>query len=288
MSSDSEIRTVELSAGHLAYQDTGGDGPVLLLLHGVMMDATVWDPVLPLLPPGLRVVRPTLPLGSHRLPLRRPEMATHHGVAELVGEFMEALDLDDVALVLNDWGGAQLLLAERPARVTRAALVACEAFDNFPPGMPGKMIAASAAIPGAMLLTAHLQRFDWFRRAPGGWGSMFKHPVPSSVMDGWFEPVRLNAAIRRDLRTFAGSTPTRTQRRWLAEAMRELDIPVLVVWASEDRLMPREHGERLAELLPQGRLVEIDDSYTVVPQDQPAALARALSELLERDANSAR
>ncbi|GAB2606363.1 alpha/beta fold hydrolase [Pseudactinotalea suaedae] len=277
------MRTVDLPAGPLAYEDSDGDGPVLLLLHGVMMDATVWDRVLPLLPSDVRCVRPVLPLGSHRIPLRRAEMATHHGAARMVGDLMEVLDLRDVTLVLNDWGGAQLLLAERPERVTRAALVACEAFENFPPGVPGRMIAASAAIPGAMLLTAHLQRFQWFQRAPGAWGWMLKHPVPRAVMDRWFEPARVYPAVRRDLRTFAASTPSRTELNALTERLRHVDIPVLVAWAIEDRLMPREHGAALAELLPQGYLVEIADSYTVVPLDQPALLAGALIGLLERE-----
>ena len=35
-----------------------------------------------------------------------------------------------------------------------------------------------------------------------------------------------------------------------------------------------EHGSRLAGLLPQGRLAEVDDSYTLIPLDQPARLAR--------------
>ena len=37
--------------------------------------------------------------------------------------------------------------------------------------------------------------------------------------------------------------------------------------------MPPDHGRRLAELLPQGRLVEISDSYTLLPLDQPAIRA---------------
>ena len=40
--------------------------------------------------------------------------------------------------------------------------------------------------------------------------------------------------------------------------------------------MPPEHGRRLAELLPQGRLVEVDDSYTLIPLDQPARLAQII------------
>jgi pimeloyl-ACP methyl ester carboxylesterase len=44
--------------------------------------------------------------------------------------------------------------------------------------------------------------------------------------------------------------------------------------------MPAEHGRRLAELLPHGRLVEIPDSYTLVPLDQPVALAQAIREFV--------
>jgi pimeloyl-ACP methyl ester carboxylesterase len=54
--------------------------------------------------------------------------------------------------------------------------------------------------------------------------------------------------------------------------------PVLVVWADGDKVMPAEHGRRLADLVPDGQLVLVDDSYTLVPLDQPARLARAIRE----------
>ncbi len=44
--------------------------------------------------------------------------------------------------------------------------------------------------------------------------------------------------------------------------------------------MPLEHGRRLAEVFPNSRLVEIADSYTLIPEDQPAALTAHLRELL--------
>jgi pimeloyl-ACP methyl ester carboxylesterase len=61
-----------------------------------------------------------------------------------------------------------------------------------------------------------------------------------------------------------------------AECLPTYDHPALVVWASEDRVMPPDHGRRLADLLPHARLVEIADSYTLIPLDQPAALAEAI------------
>ena len=56
--------------------------------------------------------------------------------------------------------------------------------------------------------------------------------------------------------------------------------PALVVWAPEDRVNPREHGRRFAELLLHGRLIEIADSYTLMPLDQPGELARAIRQFI--------
>lgn len=44
--------------------------------------------------------------------------------------------------------------------------------------------------------------------------------------------------------------------------------------------MPPEHGRRLAELLPRGRLVEVDDGYTLLPLDRPAELARLIGDFV--------
>jgi pimeloyl-ACP methyl ester carboxylesterase len=71
-----------------------------------------------------------------------------------------------------------------------------------------------------------------------------------------------------------------------AECFPGFDRPALVVWASEDRVMPPEHGRRLAEVLPQGRLVEVDDSYTLIPLDQPAKLAQVIREFTRASART--
>jgi len=98
-------------------------------------------------------------------------------------------------------------------------------------------------------------------------------------MDEWFRPAQQNRGVRRDLRIFAMSTPGAAELSALVDRLPSFDRPVLVVWATEDRLMPREHGPRLASLFPQGRLVEVDDSYTLVPVDRPEVLAQELVQL---------
>ena len=59
-------RQIELSAGTIDYEDTGGDGPTIVLLHGLMMDASLWEDVIADLSADHRCVAPTLPLGAHR------------------------------------------------------------------------------------------------------------------------------------------------------------------------------------------------------------------------------
>ncbi|HET6500585.1 MAG TPA: alpha/beta hydrolase [Amycolatopsis sp.] len=270
---------IDLSAGPLDYQDTGGDGPVLVFTHGVPMNETQWRKVVPLLS-GYRRVLPTLPLGAHRHPMKPDADLSQRGVARLLGEFIERLDLHDVTLVLNDWGGGQFLLSEAGAdRIGRLVLVACEAFDNFPPG-PARALGVLARIPGGIWLLMQALRIKAVRHGRRAYGGMSVRGIPDDVLTGWFAPAWRSRAVRRDFAKFAGSAPGRETLLAWSDRLRAFDRPVLVVWATEDRLMPREHGPRLATLYPRARLVEISDSATLVPEDQPERLAEVLTAFL--------
>jgi pimeloyl-ACP methyl ester carboxylesterase len=286
VSSDRQPTTIDLSEGPIDYVDTGGDGPTVVLLHGVLMNYTVWRDVIAELTPAFRCIAPTLPLGSHRQPMRAGADLSIDGIALLVAEFLERLDLQDVTLIMNDWGGPQLLVYHnRTERIGRLVLVACEAFDNFPPGVPGRRLAKLAATPGGFGLQSLLMRSAAVRRSVAA--ALVKHPVPDEMLRDWFEPFIRDREVRQDLRSYCLSVPLDSGRNWSAVLAR-FDKPALVVWAPEDQMMPPEHGRRLADLLPDGRLVEIPDSYTVIPLDQPRRLAGALSAFLRSTADRPR
>src|SRR3954447_15888847 len=120
---------IELSTGTIEHRDTG-EGPPLVLLHGLLMDASLWDDVIADLARDHRCIAPTLPLGAHRRPVAEGADLSLTGVGRIVEELLERLDLRDVSLVGNDTGGAivQLLAAagELP-RVGSIALVSCDA-----------------------------------------------------------------------------------------------------------------------------------------------------------------
>jgi pimeloyl-ACP methyl ester carboxylesterase len=278
------MREVELSSGTIDYEDTGGSGPVVVLVHGLIMDGSLWRHVIDELRADFRCVAPTLPLGAHRQPMRADADLSMRGVASVLGELLERLELREVTLAMNDWGGPQLLVGGAwDERIARLALCSCEAFDNVPPQGAARALPYIARVPGGIAAALLPFRFDRLRRLPMTYGPLSKRPVPREVMDRWFGPALAHKEIRRDLRKYVCSAAQgRRELLAAADALRAFDRPALVAWASEDRLMPREHGPRLAELLPQGTLVEISDSYTLIPEDQPKVLAAHLRELLAR------
>jgi pimeloyl-ACP methyl ester carboxylesterase len=270
---------IELSAGTISYEDSGGEGPVVVLCHGLLMTASLWDEVVQELGPGFRCVRPTLALGAHRRPMRADADLSLLGQVRLLTEFLERLQLKEVTLVFNDWCGAQLLVAEGwDTRVGRLVLASCETDDNYPPRLPGRVAALAARLPGGLTAALKPLRFKALRRLPMTFGLLSKRPIPDELVDQWLEPALTNAAIRRDLRKYAGDT--RQGRRRLASANARLAgfaKPVLVVWAAEDKVMPLAAGRRLAAAFPDSRFVQIPDSRTLIPVDQPRALASAIA-----------
>ncbi|HYU02776.1 MAG TPA: alpha/beta fold hydrolase [Jatrophihabitantaceae bacterium] len=168
------MRRIELSAGTIEYEDTGGDGPTIVLLHGLMMDASLWDGTIADLAADHRCVAPTLPLGAHRHAMRADADLSLPGIARLVAEFLDRLDLHDVTLVGNDTGGAlvQLAMRDGAARVGRVVLASCDAFDNFPPGLTGKTLVLTGKLSpqmfGLFMQQMRLRRSGGSRSRSGG------------------------------------------------------------------------------------------------------------------------
>lgn len=274
------MRRVAVSAGEIEYDEVGA-GPPVVLLHGVLMDHTVWDRVLPLLPDGFRYVRPVLPLGAHRLAMNPGADLSLDGQVRIVAEFLAALGLADVTLVHSDWGGALFLTArELDERVARQVILPCEAFDNFPPGLPGKMIKIALRIPGGLRLAARQLRIGWLRRSPLLFGQMARRPVPDELVRRWTEPLLRDAGVRRDLVAYCRTRFDAAALIRDTEALGRFAGPVLVLWSPDNRVMPPAHGRRLAALIPGAQYADIPGAYVLSMLDEPETVARRLTEFL--------
>jgi pimeloyl-ACP methyl ester carboxylesterase len=273
------MQEIELSAGTIEYEDTGGSGPIVVLLHGLVMDGSVWRHVVRELRADHRCVVPTMPFGGHRRPMRADADLSLRSLARLEAEFLEALDLRDVTLVGNDLGLFQVTAGEYPERIARLVITSCEAFENIPPGLPGHTLAFAAKLPGGLNALAQPMRLRALRRLPLALGWMAKRPIPHEITDAWLRPLLTQRKIRRDLLKYLHNY-SKGDLLAAAERLRSFERPALVIWAAEDRVMPPAHGRRLAALLPHARLVEITDSYTLIPEDQPGELVRAIRQFV--------
>ncbi len=112
-----------------------------------------------------------------------------------------------------------------------------------------------------------------FRRLPFGYAAMSRRGIPDDLLHDWFGPARRDKDVRRDFAKFATGAPDRATLLSWFERMRRFDRPVLVVWAAQDTMMPAAHGPRLAALYPNSRLEVVEDSATLIPEDQPERLA---------------
>jgi pimeloyl-ACP methyl ester carboxylesterase len=271
-------KTVRLAQGTIAYRERGEGLPVVFV-HGLLVNADLWRHEVPgLAEAGFRCLAPDWPLGGHLLPMDADADLTPPGVAALIEEFLEALDLTDVTLVGNDTGGAliQVLMARRPERVGRVVLVSCDTQEVFFPA-PFKQTAKLAYVPGALWLVAQSLRLRFLYRLPTVFGLITKRPIPAEIADSYLLPMRRSAEIRRDLTKFLKGVDC----RYTLEAFATFggyDRPVLLVWAKEERLFPVALAERHRERLPDARLELVEDSYTFIPEDRPGVVGALVGE----------
>jgi pimeloyl-ACP methyl ester carboxylesterase len=281
---------VTLAQGPIHYRDTGSRSPIVFA-HGLLVDGRLWRKVTPLLDDRFRCIVPDLPLGSHRQPMNPDADLSPPGVARILADFMAALDLEDVTLVGNDTGGAicQLVATRHPERLGRLVLTPCDAYENFLPPF-FRPLQYAAKVPG--LLTAVMQstRIGAVQRSPLGFGLLISpDAIDPEVLDSWVRPYLGNAGVRRDTIKFLKSISNRYTLE-AAERLRDFDRPTLIAWAPEDRFFKFRYAERLADAIPDARLVRIENSRTFVSEDQPERLAEEIAsfigETAERSAAS--
>ena len=167
--SEHEKREIDLTAGRIRYREAG-EGPAIVFVHGFLVDGRLWDGVVDALADRFRCIAPDLPFGAHRLPMSPGADLSPAGMAAIVADLIERLELDDVTVVGNDSGGAvsQVLATTRPERIGRLVLTNCDTHENFPPGI-FKALPPLAKLPGStwlMLQPFRLKAVTHFAFAP--------------------------------------------------------------------------------------------------------------------------
>ena len=264
---------VTLSAGTINYEESGPTGGrPIVFIHGYTMSSSLWRPLIDRLSSrGLRCFAPTWPLGSHTEPMAKAP--TPEGVAALISEFLEALELTDVVLVGNDTGGAlaQIVATTYPQRLGALVLTSCDAFEHFPPPILKPFIAA-ARFPATFTAAAQPLRTKLGRRR--AYGDLAHSDIDSLVTE-WLKPALSDSRVREDLRRLTASLNQRSTVT-AGERLPQFDKPALIAWSADDAFFPSEDGRRLAAALPNARFELIERARTFSMIDQPDALAELI------------
>lgn len=269
----------DVSAGRITYRERGSGDPIVFV-HGALVNGQLWRDVVPLLSEEFRCILPDLPLGSHARPMEPTADLSPPGLATIVREFIETLDLGSAVVVANDTGGAiaQLLAVAHPACVDRLVLTNCDAFENFLPRR-FRYLQYGARVPGFVRVLSRLMQSRRIARGPLGYGPLSITGIPDDLLEAFVSPVAADPGVRRDLRAVLRGISARYTAE-AAESFPDVEVPVLLAWGTADALFPLEHARRLEGLFPTARLAEIDRSGAFVPLDRPDVLADAVMTFL--------
>jgi pimeloyl-ACP methyl ester carboxylesterase len=276
-----EADRIRTPAGVIGYRERG-DGNPIVFVHGVGVTGDLWRNVAPDLARTHRCIVPDWPLGAHSERIDSATDMSLPGLARIVAGFLAALDLDGVTIVANDTGGAisQWLVGHHGDRVARLVLTSCDAFDKYPPD-PQRWLAAAARVPPLIWMLGKATRWRWAQRLPIAYGWTTQHPIDPPIMAAYTAGVRRHGWVRRDLIRILREADDDDMFA-AAVGLPTFDRPALVIWGADDRLFPPAYGRLLADLLPQGRFVELADCMTFVPEEQPARLVELITEFLDR------
>ncbi|MBK8990003.1 MAG: alpha/beta fold hydrolase [Chloroflexi bacterium] len=223
-----------------------GAGPPLLLIHGLLVNGAMFDPILPLLTSHYRVMLPDL-CGhgqSGRLP---PPYTVQRHVADLV-VLLDRLGVEQAAVLGYSQGGtvAQQLAHCHPDRVNRLILVCTYAYN---------LLTWRERLEGWLM--PWLVRLLGLRRLAGVMAGQARELTSQQAAE-LQEMIAANekrpslAAIKA-LQVF-------DSRPWL----HEISVPTLVIAGEQDNAVPLHHARMLSQAIPNAALRTVPAGHTLI------------------------
>ena len=276
--SEISFETVTLHGRESGYL-IGGEGPVLLLIHGMAGTCENWRSVLEPLARHHTVIAPDLP--GHGLSAGGPGDYSLGNLASGLRDLLLVLGHERATLVGHSLGGgiAMQFSYQFPELVERLVLVSSGGL-----GLEVSPVLRAAALPGADLFIAATAATGQKLGGAIGHGLSMLGMKPAAdvaeVARGYSslaEPARRKAflATLRSVVDTEGQRVSAADRFYLAES-----VPVLIVWGARDPIIPVRHGEDAHRALP-GSQLEIFDGVGHLPQvEQPGHFIAVLEDFL--------
>jgi pimeloyl-ACP methyl ester carboxylesterase len=262
----------------VAYRELGA-GPPLALLHSEMLSYKEWEPLVSDLAERFRVVLPDLPLhGDSEDRPRHPY--TLEWFAEVLGGFAAEV-LGPRPLLAGHGAGAEVLLQSvlsgrtRPSRLVLMPSRMHARPERARMRAVWQMTAQAAAVPGLDRLLSY-GAGALFAPSRGPLLSARGNPAAADLFRQAFADVPGNSSLARSWAKCARAWPRGAQTQLLEQYSR-LDMPVLLLWADQDRVHPLAIAEEALLRLPNAQLRVLESVGFLMAYDDPVGLARELT-----------
>jgi pimeloyl-ACP methyl ester carboxylesterase len=263
---------VSTASGGVSYVDVG-EGPVALFVHGVGTNNLLWRKVTAELAGEWRCVAPDLP-GHGDSPVTPEQDLSLHGLARLLEDFCESLELGAVDLVANDTGGAvaQVFAALHPGRVRTLTLTNCDTQGNLPPESFRPVVELAERGKLAPLLVRLAT--DPAQARTGALGAGYEHPeqLSDEVLAAFARPVGATLDAARQFERLL--TSVRGEELDAIEPLlKEFRVPTLLVWGTGDPNFGVEWAYRFRDAVPGvTEVVEVPGAKLFFPDERPEDL----------------
>lgn len=251
-----EVRSkgVMINGSTVVHYLEAGQGPELILVHGLGSSSEAWRETMMVLAKSYHVIAPDLPgYGKSDRPKASYSVEYH---ATALNEFIISLGLNKVAIAGNSLGGwiALLFALDHPEKVSHLVLVASAGLkrDTLPP----INLNPSTKEEQMTLLLA-----------------LFADPAMVTdrmLAEQWEYRKSVRATVQATLASF------RTRAPFLDERIRSLKMPTLIIWGRQDRIIPLESGERFHKAISGSKLVVFENTGHMPQMERPKEFARAV------------
>jgi pimeloyl-ACP methyl ester carboxylesterase len=268
-------RSIEIPSGRVSFLEQG-EGPVALFVHGVLLNAHMWEGVIDGVADARRCIAPDLL--THGATRERPDAdVSFAGQAQALVELVDALEVERIDVVANDSGGgiAQILAARHPHRIRTLTLTNCDVHDGWPPpAFEPTVQAARAGGLGGLLRSLHADA--GVARAALAPGFEYPERLSDDTLRGFIAPFFESEERIAALERFFCAMDCR-QTVEIEPLLRRLTAPTLIVWGTADIFFDIKWAHWLRQTIPGARpVVELPGAKLFFPIERPARLSGLL------------